>query len=137
MADPETERLVNVLRTATRLLGITNREVEKKLGLSYGYLSRLFNGTIKLRAEHIVQIAHAIGLQPAEFFQLAYPRGVPQPTTPPASRLYEMLQAHGDGPLRTVLPQQPPAHSQAEIEKMMTASIRKLLRELGTPPESE
>jgi len=136
MADPETERLVNVLRTATRLLGITNREIEKKMGLSYGYLSRLFNGTIELRAEHIVQIAHAIGLHPAEFFQLAYPRA-PQPASPAASRLQELLQAYGDsGPARTVLPQ-PPAHTQDEIEKLMTASIRKLLLELGRPPESE
>ena len=136
MADPETERLVNLLRTVTRLLGITNREIEKRMGLSFGYLSRLFNGTINLRAEHIVQIADAIGLHPAEFFQLAYPRGGPQPKTQAASRLYEILNGYGPGPLRTVLPPTP-APSQEEIERLMTASIRKLLQEIGRPPESE
>ena len=127
----EIKRLLNVLRTAMKILDITNREVEKKLGLSYGYLSRLFAGAIELKIEHILDICGAIGLRPAEFFHLAYPR-IQVPGTPAAARLRDVLQGFqpqgGDGEApEAVLP----GLSHEEIEQMMLASLRKLLAELG------
>jgi transcriptional regulator with XRE-family HTH domain len=85
---PETEHIIQILRSALRVLGFTNREVEKKLGVSGGYLTRLFNGTMELRFEHIVDIARAIGLEPQEIFELAYPQPR-QPPTEAAQRLRE------------------------------------------------
>lgn len=127
----EIKRLLSVLRTAMKILDITNREVEKKLGLSYGYLSRLFAGTIELKIEHILDICQAIGLRPAEFFHLAYPR-VQVPGTPAASRLRDVLQgfqpAPGDGESDAALP---PGVTHEEIERMMVVSLRKLLAEMG------
>jgi len=127
----EIKRLLNVLRTAMKILDITNREVEKKLGLSYGYLSRLFAGAIELKIEHILDICQAIGLRPAEFFHLAYPR-VQVPGTPAAAKLRDVLQgfqpAGNDGePPEAVAP----SLSHEEIERMMLASLRKLLAEMG------
>lgn len=127
----EIKRLLNVLRTAMKILDITNREVEKKLGLSYGYLSRLFAGAIELKIEHILDICAAIGLRPAEFFHLAYPR-VQVPGTPAAAKLRDVLQGfqpqgeNGEAPEGT-----PPGLSHEEIEQMMLASLRKLLIEMG------
>jgi len=127
----EIKRLLNVLRTAMKILDITNREVEKKLGLSYGYLSRLFAGAIELKIEHILDICGAIGLRPAEFFHLAYPR-VQVPGTPAAARLRDVLQGFqpqsgaGEAPEAAL-----PGLSHEEIEQMMLASLRKLLAELG------
>jgi transcriptional regulator with XRE-family HTH domain len=74
--DAEVQRLINLLRTTARILGITNRDLERKLGLSPSYLSRLYSGGIELKAEHLVVIPRAMGLEPAEFFHLAYPRRV-------------------------------------------------------------
>jgi transcriptional regulator with XRE-family HTH domain len=127
----EIKRLLNVLRTAMKILDITNREVEKKLGLSYGYLSRLFAGAIELKIEHILDICQAIGLRPAEFFHLAYPR-VPVPGTPAAAKLRDVLQgfqpAGNDGePPEAATP----SLSHEEIERMMLASLRRLLAEMG------
>jgi transcriptional regulator with XRE-family HTH domain len=68
--------LINLLRTLARILGITNREIEKKLGLSLSYLSRLYSGGVELKAEHLVQIPRAMGLEPAEFL----PSGLPAAT---------------------------------------------------------
>lgn len=129
----EIKRLLSVLRTAMKILDITNREVEKKLGLSYGYLSRLFAGTIELKIEHILEICQAIGLRPAEFFHLAYPR-VQVPGTPAAAKLRDVLQGfqppptdndnEPDAPM-------PPGLNHEEIERMMLASLRKLLANLG------
>lgn len=127
----EIKRLLNVLRTAMKILDITNREVEKKLGLSYGYLSRLFAGAIELKIEHILDICQAIGLRPAEFFHLAYPR-VPIPGTPAATKLRDVLQ--GFQPQGTDGEEPDPLHpglSHEEIERMMLASLRKLLADLG------
>lgn len=132
----EIKRLLNVLRTAMKILDITNREVEKKLGLSYGYLSRLFAGAIELKMEHILEICGAIGLRPAEFFHLAYPR-VPVPGTPAATKLRDVLQGfqpqvsgNGEAP---ELDAESASHglSHEEIERMMLDSLRKLLAELG------
>src|SRR5262245_20950096 len=70
----EVDRLLNVLRTSIRLLGLTNREIERRLGLTPSYVSRIFSGTIELKMEHVLAIARAMGLEPWEFFELAYPR---------------------------------------------------------------
>jgi transcriptional regulator with XRE-family HTH domain len=129
----EIKRLLNVLRTAMKILDITNREVEKKLGLSYGYLSRLFAGAIELKIEHILDICGAIGLRPAEFFHLAYPR-VPVPGTPAATKLRDVLQGFQPQAANGEEPEADPAHpglSHEEIERMMLASLRKLLTEMG------
>jgi transcriptional regulator with XRE-family HTH domain len=129
----EIKRLLNVLRTAMKILDITNREIEKKLGLSYGYLSRLFAGAIELKMEHILDICGAIGLRPAEFFHLAYPR-VQVPGTPAAAKLRDVLQgfqpqsANGEEPEPEAAL---PGLSHEEIEQMMLASLRKLLADLG------
>lgn len=124
----EIKRLLNVLRTAMKILDLTNREVEKKLGLSYGYLSRLFAGAIELKVEHVLDICEAIGLRPAEFFHLAYPR-VQVPSTTAAVRLREVLQGYqpSDTDGKTSEPAAPPGLSHDEIEQMMLASLRKLL----------
>ena len=126
----EIKRLLNVLRTAMKILDITNREVEKKLGLSYGYLSRLFAGAIELKIEHILDICGAIGLRPAEFFHLAYPR-VPVPGTPAAAKLRDVLQGFQPGMDGEETEAASTALSHDEIERMMLASLRRLLADLG------
>ena len=83
--------MLETLKLVLRLLEITNREIESKLGWSHGYLSRIFAGTISLRMEHVFKIAHHAGLSSAEFFHLAYPT-VPEPQSPTADRLYKLLR---------------------------------------------
>ena len=128
----EVTRLLNVLRTAMKVLGVTNREVEKKLELSYGYLSRLFAGSIDLKMDHILDICQAVGLQPAEFFHLAYPRP-PVPGTPAAARLRDVLQ--GFQPPATVAETPSGGISREEVERMMEDSLKKLLAELDRARE--
>src|SRR5215207_9224635 len=122
----EVERLLTVFRTAMRILGITNRDVEKKLGVSPSYLSRLFSGTIELKVEHVLELVTAIGLDPAEFFHLAYPR-LPEPGSDSAQRLRQMLRdlQPPSAETRTAVP------TQEEIDQMLVRSLRKLLAEEG------
>jgi transcriptional regulator with XRE-family HTH domain len=107
--DPEVKRLITLLKTAMRILEVTNRDVERKLEVSPSYLSRLFSGGIELKAEHLVKIPQAMGMHPAEFFQLAYPR-LPARQSTAATQLQEVLRelqplAQGPAPedLRTAL----------------------------------
>ena len=88
---PETQHIIQFLRTAMRVLGYTNREVERKLGVSGGYLTRVFSGVMELRFEHIVDIAKVIGLEPAEIFYFAYP----QPRTPMTDAAQRLRDAMG------------------------------------------
>src|SRR5262249_5479661 len=126
----EVKRLLSVLRTAMKILDVTNREVEKKLGQSYGYLSRLFAGTIDLKVEHILDICQAIGLRPAEFFHLAYPR-VPAAPTESARRLRDVLQGFQPAALDDPELPQAPVLTQPDMEKMMLESLRRLLKEMA------
>lgn len=124
----EVERVMTVLRTAIRLLGLSNREVERRLGYTPSYLSRLFGGAIELKVEHVLAIARAIGLQAAEFFELAYPRRVESPSE--SFRTIRTL-------LRDLQPPEPTAQTPGqgltaeEVDRRIQESVRQVLRDLA------
>ncbi|HYN20727.1 MAG TPA: helix-turn-helix transcriptional regulator [Thermoanaerobaculia bacterium] len=126
MAQEEIQRLLHVLRVAMRILDVSNRDIEKKLGFSYGYLSRLFAGNIELKVDHILQIVEVLGLTPAEFFQLAYPRR-PSPPSEAAVRMKAILE--GIGPFS---PDERPSAAEVsseQIEQVVSSMLRKLLKD--------
>ena len=129
----EVERLIRVLTTAMRILDLSNREVERRLHLSPSYLSRLFNGLIELRVEHLLAISRAIGLKPAEFFYLAYPKR-PDPPSDASLQLRRVLQ-EPQPPLPA--PSSPLVRgSEEEIEKKIQEAVHRLLGEIGRAPQS-
>jgi hypothetical protein len=128
MGDPEeVKRLLNVLRTSIRLLGLTNREIERRLELTPSYLSRLFAGAIELKVEHVVAITRAMGLQPWEFFELAYPRRSDSPSEAFRS-IRTLLRDMQPSPEPTV---QPAALTTEEIEEKIQDSVRKALQKMA------
>jgi transcriptional regulator with XRE-family HTH domain len=144
---PETEHIIQILRSAMRVLGFNNRDVEKKMNVSGGYLSRLFNGSMELRFEHIVEIAGVIGLTIEEVFQLAYP----QPRNPPtaaAQRIRSSAEAPVLGAARPPAAHKPePAQAQddagmvalfeQQMERMMMKMVRKMFAEMMTKAAGE
>jgi transcriptional regulator with XRE-family HTH domain len=132
---PQTEHILQILKTAMRILGCTNREMERKLGVSGGYLSRLFAGTMELRFEHIVDIAEALGLSVEEVFRFAYPE--PRTLTDAALRLQGAtgsFQPRSAAPL--AVPPEAAASSsgtvlEAELEKMMLRTFRKFFMDMA------
>jgi transcriptional regulator with XRE-family HTH domain len=134
---PETEHIVQILRSAMRVLGFNNRDVEKKMDVSGGYLSRLFNGTMELRFEHVVDIARVIGLSVEEIFQLAYP----QPPNPPSAAAQRIRSSAGGPALGAAQPpevKQEPAQDEAamaalfeqHMERMMMKTVRRMFAEV-------
>lgn len=124
--DAEVQRLINILRTAMRILGVTNREVERRIGMSPSYLTRVFSGGIELKAEHLIEIPKALGLEPAEFFHLAYPKR----THPGSKASAQLVEA-----LRDLQP--PPEERRAEplseeqMEKLLFSTLQKLMGREG------
>lgn len=147
---PEVRRLRTMLKTAMKVLGYTNRDVERKLGLSGSYLSRLFSGMIDLKVDHVVAISKVIGVEPEEMFQLAFPKKKRVPS-PGAARLRETLEEYqrtGSAPWGGSLnladleveepePQQMQkadasgAELEQVLEKMMAKALHKVLDRMG------
>lgn len=133
---PETEHIIQVIRSAMRVLGFTNREVERRLGVSGGYLTRLFSGVMELRFEHIVDIARAIGLEHQEIFEMAYP----QPRKPPTEAVQRIRETFGtaqplEAPVFTAKMEFPKDEESLEVveqgmERMMMKMLRKLFAEM-------
>ena len=120
--DAEAQRLINLLRTAMRILGITNREVERRLGMSASYLTRVFAGGVELKVDHLIRISRAIGLEPAEFFHLAYPKRTGSGSKA-AGQLRDTLRS-----LQPPPEAQPPEPPPDELmEKLLLTSLRTLM----------
>jgi len=86
----EIQRILDVTQTLLRVLGLSNREIERRLGFSPSYLTRVFTGYVEVKLEHILEIARAMGLSPAEFFSFVYP-DVPEPASQAAEQIRSRL----------------------------------------------
>lgn len=126
--EPEVQRLINILRTAMRILGVSNRDVERHLGMSPSYLSRVFSGGIELKAEHLILIPRAMGLEPAEFFHLAYP---PRRSTAASNAAAQLQQALRD--LQPAPQEAPPADavSDEQLQRVLFATLKKFMGREG------
>jgi transcriptional regulator with XRE-family HTH domain len=122
--DSETERLVNLVKVSLRILGISNRELARRLEMSPSYVSKLLSGASELRLDHLVRICKVTGMDPGEFFALAYP--VPRTATATGGRLRAFLQG--------TTPPPPPATAPArvfreeDVQEMLQAALEKLMR---------
>jgi len=122
-AKKEADRIIGKLKVAIRLLGFTNREIERRLSYTPSYLTRLFSGQIELRFEHIVDIARAMGLTADEFFAFAYPARNDEPSET-AQQLDSLLEELRPTPRPPKAPSPP-----AELtEEGLNLKILELLR---------
>lgn len=136
-SDDEVTRVLAILRDAVRYSNLSNREVERRLGVSAnsGYLSRLFAGTRELKLRQILDILDVVGLPPANFFRATYS----EPDDSSESLRLERILAHAhpEKP-RPGAPKEPKEEPQAalteqQIEEMMKRTLRKLLFSEETP----
>ncbi|HEX5720924.1 MAG TPA: helix-turn-helix transcriptional regulator [Thermoanaerobaculia bacterium] len=142
MNEDEVVRLTNLLSAAVKFSNITQREVERKLDLSSGSLSRLFSGGIELKIKHILDVCEVIGFPPSRFFRAAYPQRDEE--SGDAWRLQRLLEQLHPGkdrePLRPADEEQEPAGmanpTQADIERMVMAALGKFFSDMGKPSPS-
>ena len=71
--DGKTLRVAEVLSAAVRMAGRSRLSLERQMGLSSGYLSKILGGTVELRLRHVSMILDALEVDPADFFRVAFP----------------------------------------------------------------
>ncbi len=132
--DDEIERVTALLSTVIKVANVTKRELEKELGASGGYLSRLLSGKMGLSIRHILLICAAIGMEPAEFFHLAYPEapgaGEGSGMAHDILRRFQGLGYEGKGLGRHAPAPATPAISDDDLDERIRASLGRALREL-------
>jgi transcriptional regulator with XRE-family HTH domain len=133
MSKEEVSRITALLRDAIKLSKISNREVERQLNLSSGYLSRLFAGVMELRVQHVLDICTVIGFPAGEFFRAVYPGQ--EGDDPHGSKLRQALERLHPSPELEQSRAKPPAApaadadrpSETDVERMLMSALRKLL----------
>lgn len=73
MSEQDLKQLRQVLREAVRATRLTNREMERRLGLGSGTLFRLFDGRLDLRVRHLLALADLLDVPPSDLFELGCP----------------------------------------------------------------
>ncbi len=142
MSEEEVARLTSLLRDAIKLSKTSNRAVERQLGLSSGYLSRLFAGVMELRVQHILDICGVISFAPGEFFRAAYPSadGQEGPGTKLRQALERLHPVNDNAPAKKAEPAgAQPADAkinEEDMEKMLLSVLRRLLTQGPEHPDN-
>ena len=74
----EVARVAAALRTAIRLSRVSHREIERRLHMSTGYLTRVLKGEIGLRVQHVLAVLRVIGFPAGSFFGVLFPDTPPE-----------------------------------------------------------
>ena len=113
--------MLELLTTVVRISGIPLNEIERRMDLASGYLSKLWGRSLTFKIGHLFQILEVIELDPAEFFRLAYPQEQtqPSPTGQKVRDLATKLQGSVPRP-------QPPAFTPEQLDQAL-AKLRELL----------
>lgn len=129
---PQTKRLIFVLRAAIRAVGLTFKEVEKRLNVSGGYLTRLFAGQMPIRVDQITEIAEAAGLDPEEIYRLAFP-----PLQKPVTPENELIRRAVTSGRVKESPELGPAQGAEEPASMLGKEVERLIERLVEKKLSE
>ena len=120
------EHARKLLERIMRAQGHTRLEIDRRMGSFRGYVSQVFTGKLELRLEHIVSILDAMGIEPLDFFELAFPRATSSPDE--RRRTAERLLG-GIEPAPAAAPP-PPASlpSMAELEELIDKAVSRAMQ---------
>jgi transcriptional regulator with XRE-family HTH domain len=128
MARDHELHLAFLLKHVIRSSDFSARAVERQLGMSGGYISRLTSGRLELKISHLFDILDVLGLTPNEFFALAFPLR-PGVRSPLMTRLLELSP-----PAETA--QTPaPLEPFGESDRKLLESVRRVLAEIEKAPK--
>jgi hypothetical protein len=142
----EVQRLLDVLRTLLRMVGVSNREVERRLELRHSAVTRLFSGVVEAKLELVLGIVRAVGLGYDEFFAFAYPerRAVGEETAT-ARRIRTLLKDLHPPGIRAAPPAEErpaapsrPAPAPAAVDRdELLRDLREVVRQVLGEPKPE
>ena len=73
MTTEESQSVLSYLEDSIRSSQYSRREIERRMGVSQGYLNSLFKGRIQLKVAHVYDIARVLGIEPLNLFLEATP----------------------------------------------------------------
>jgi AcrR family transcriptional regulator len=130
----EVRQLMELVRVVARTLGFSNAALARQANVPLASLVRYFKGEGEPKLEFLIAVLRALGLEPREFFMLAYPA----PAAPSAAlaRVERILGPIRPGHLLEPAPPpkpEPPAEPaplpRQDIERMLE-DLRRDVREL-------
>ena len=129
-ARAETNRLLELLLTVVRISGVPLNEIERRMDLASGYLSKLWGRSLTFKIGHLFQILEVIQLDPVEFFRLAYPQEAPQPS-PTGQKVRDLATK-----LQGSVPRQPPPFTPEQLDQAL-GKLREILAAQAAAPAAE
>jgi len=76
MSESDLKQLRHVLGEAVKAAGLTNREVEQRLGIGSGNIYRMLDGRLDLRVRHLLALADLVEIPPGDLLELGCPDAV-------------------------------------------------------------
>jgi len=70
----EIQHSLDLLKRVVKSLGPTRQQLERQIGMSSGWASKVLNGEIELRVRHILTVLEVCGVEPWRFFAAAFPQ---------------------------------------------------------------
>lgn len=139
MTEEEIGRITEALRTAVRLSGVSHRIIEREMGLSTGYLSRIFGGKVKLRVRHVLEVCRILDLPADSFFQAVFPRRIGP--MPGRGKMMGGLQQLHPAPYAvdpsTLTEGAPGSDDSRKALRELLARLRQLVDEFGGAPPAK
>jgi transcriptional regulator with XRE-family HTH domain len=129
-SNPEVRRILETLKSAIRLLGYSVRDIERTLGYSFGYLSRVFAGSIELKMEHILDIAKALEMAPEELLAFVYPT-LKDPASPAAYELWQRVGGYPPKGTFVVRNINKDGVTEEELERALRRTLGRVLGDLA------
>jgi transcriptional regulator with XRE-family HTH domain len=134
----EVARVLEAIKTILSILDVSNREVERRLGLHPSSLTRFFNGQVEAKLEQVLGIARVVGLDYEELINFLYPgRMEPRAESETARRIRSrLLSLQSSGPRPAAEPPQglakeaqtPPGMSAEDLDKVVRAVVQEMRR---------
>jgi transcriptional regulator with XRE-family HTH domain len=101
--EAESRRIAALLHSLVKFSGRSIRSIEEELGVGSSSLGKVLKGSIQLQYGHILKILEAIGVTPAQFFQVAYSARVRANKVVEQWRRYEELDTAKDDTPETMV----------------------------------
>ncbi|MES1244094.1 MAG: helix-turn-helix transcriptional regulator [Acidobacteriota bacterium] len=123
--EDEVRQAAKLLESLIQAAGVPESDLERRLGVSPGYVGRVLSGEIELKLRHILSLLRALEIEPSLFFESLYPAQPPRGTIR-MEDLQERLQELGlDRP-----PETPPVVVD-DLERLVQGAVRAALRRKG------
>lgn len=113
-----------MLEAAIQAFGLSNRELETRLGWEEGVLDALLEGKVELEPRHVVKILDGLSLEPEEPAESA---GVDLDDDSGSFLVDELISRFerlGYGPAQTAIPDHPPPNG-VELERRIRSVLVK------------